>query len=83
MKRAALVLSIVLTILLLSGCAQQEESDTGPEFFKLIEQNWTYSIMYDATTGVMYTVSDGTYNRGNFTLLVNADGTPRIWDGWK
>jgi len=35
----------------------------------------------DKSTGVMYWVSDNSYNRGNLTLLVNPDGTPRIWEG--
>jgi len=37
-------------------------------------------IVADKYTGVMYSVSTGAYNGGNFTLLVNADGKPLIWD---
>ena len=28
---------------------------------------------------VMYAVSDGTYNHGNFTLLVDANGNPLLY----
>nr|DAG35211.1 MAG TPA: hypothetical protein [Caudoviricetes sp.] len=27
----------------------------------------------------MYTVSSSSYNYGDVTMLVNADGTPKIW----
>lgn len=32
-------------------------------------------------TKVMYAISDGAHNYGNFTLLVNADGTPMLYEG--
>lgn len=38
-----------------------------------------YNIVYHKQTKVMYVVSDVDYNRGNFTLLVNSDGTPMIY----
>lgn len=37
------------------------------------------AVVFDRDTRVMYVISRGTYNRGTFTLLVNADGTPRIY----
>jgi hypothetical protein len=42
------------------------------------------SSLYSATiknntSENMYVVSDGLYNRGNFTILLNNDGTPMIW----
>lgn len=40
-----------------------------------------YYVVYQKDTKVMYTVSNNTYNRGNFTLLVNPDGTPMLWEG--
>jgi hypothetical protein len=38
-------------------------------------------VLVDKATGVMYWMSNGGYNGGNLTLLINADGTPRIWEG--
>lgn len=38
-------------------------------------------IVYDPDTMVMYIVSDGSYNRGTYTVMVNADGTPKLWGG--
>lgn len=37
-------------------------------------------IFHHRETKVMYAVSGGTYNRGNFTLLVNSDGSPMLWE---
>lgn len=37
-------------------------------------------IVYDKDTGVMYAVSRGPYNQGTFVMLVNADGTPKIYE---
>lgn len=41
----------------------------------------SFYIIYDNQTKVMYAVSDGHYNAGNLTMLVNADGTPKLYDG--
>ena len=38
-------------------------------------------VVADRDTKVMYAVSRGGYNCGNFTLLVDADGKPLLWDG--
>ena len=40
-----------------------------------------YWIVYHKDTKVMYAISNGGYNCGNFTLLVNPDGSPMLWDG--
>lgn len=36
--------------------------------------------MADKETGVMYAVSNGGYNSGTFTLLVDENGKPLIWE---
>lgn len=41
----------------------------------------SYRVVYHRDTKVMYAVSCGTYNTGNFTVLVNPDGSPMIWEG--
>ena len=49
--------------------------------FTVIEHNESlhFYIVYMNKTKVMYAVSDGSENRGDFTLLVNADGSPMIY----
>ena len=43
--------------------------------------NFSGRIIVDTDTGVMYWVSDGIYNAGDLTPLLNADGTPRLYQG--
>ena len=44
-----------------------------------VEQAMCWKIVYHKETKVMYAVSDGSYNHGTFTLLVNAYGTPMLY----
>ena len=45
-----------------------------------VELAGNYCIVYDKYTKVMYAVSNGGYNSGNFTLLVTADGKPLLYE---
>lgn len=82
-------LDIVAAALLisLSACAAATvgESDDSVEIkepmFRRIESRGYYEIVYCTKTKVMYAVSAGIKNSGTFTLLVNADGTPMLYDG--
>lgn len=49
--------------------------------FHVLEEAYYYKIVYHDKTKVIYAISDGAYNRGNFTMLVNPDGTPMIYEG--
>jgi hypothetical protein len=48
--------------------------------FVEIERTSSWKVVYHKETKVMYTVSFNVYNSGNFTLLVNADGSPMLWE---
>lgn len=81
MKR--ILLSIMATMLLV-GCARSEHATLEPvkeSRFMTIESNLKWSVVADRETGVMYAVSNGAYNLGEFEVLVDADGNPLIWDG--
>jgi len=88
MKRwivAALVLALGL---MLSGCArgkvdagQIADAEVDNRMFMVVSNEWTGKVLVDKATGVMYWMSNDSYNGGNLTLLINADGTPRIWEG--
>ncbi len=54
--------------------------DDGTNFVCVAEYS-TFVIKYNTKTLVMYAVSDDTYNHGTFTVLVNADGSPMLWEG--
>ena len=48
--------------------------------FEVVEDHYNYTIVYDVETGVMYAVSNGSNNKGTFTMLVNSDGSPKIYN---
>ena len=81
MKR---LIAIMLVALMLAGCGKTKVMESEPvdvSRFKLIESANYWWIYADNETGVMYAVSRGSYNCGNFTLLVDTDGKPLIYDG--
>lgn len=83
MKR---IIAIVLILLMFAGCAKVERASKNPvdiSRFMMVEQNNIWRIVVDRETKVMYAVSLGNYNNGTFTLLVDADGKPLLWEGEK
>lgn len=82
MKKLMVIFALVWMIFLMSGCASVETVDESEDIsmFVVIERTGYWNIVYQKDTRVMYAVSDGSYNHGTFTLLVNPDGTPMIWE---
>lgn len=81
MKRI-LIASLFLILLVFASCTatvEKTESQQGSSMFVQIEKTNFWEVVYHRETKVMYTVSIGMYNSGNFTLLVNPDGTPMIY----
>ena len=76
---------VLIALLLLVGCARVEIAEptkTGePSRFVTVETTTTWKVVVDKDTHVMYAVSLGRYNKGTFTLLVDADGKPLIYKG--
>lgn len=60
---------------------QEAKEEPAKSMFIEVEQSVTWKVVYQKDTKVMYVVSEGCENYGNFTLLVNPDGTPMIWEG--
>ena len=76
---------IILSIaVMFAGCAstraEATEVDDGNTFI-LVDADYYCWIVYHKDTKVMYAVSRSGYNAGTYTVLVNADGTPMIWEG--
>lgn len=73
----------------LTACAYSEMDTTydieaevlPPSMFVEIERGISYRIVYQEDTKVMYAVSSGNYNSGNFTLLVDENGNPMLYTG--
>lgn len=88
MKTKLIIFAVTLT-LALSGCgsakvesvndvqsAEQEQTSS----FVEVEKGPCWYVVYHKDTKVMYAISRGSYNYGSFTVLVNPDGTPMIWE---
>ena len=86
MKRLLLILmTIALYACLFVGCSGSGNPATEKEVSKnssfiIVEDGAGYYIVYHKDTKVMYTFSTGGSSLGTFCLLVNADGTPMIWE---
>ena len=74
---------ILLMAIMLPGCGATVDRETQSETSRFIELEITtrWLIVADKETGVMYSVSDGGYNSGTFTLLVDENGKPLVWGG--
>ena len=47
--------------------------------FVKIEQGDAYRIVYHRETKVMYAISDGLHNVGTFTVMLDANGKPLLY----
>lgn len=83
-KKNAAILAIAMCVCVaLTGCQDVEANydEERPSMFVVVEQTSSWRIVYQKDTKVMYAVSSSSYNYGDFTLLVNPDGTPMLWEG--
>lgn len=85
MKKKFLTLIMVVTIILgLVGCTPTTAERIGSNdlsMFVVIETTADWDIIYHKETKVMYAVGSGnTKTSGVFTVLVNADGTPMLYE---
>ena len=87
-KRIICALLCVIFAFFLIGCGTPiERVDDKPKkpvsMFVIIEGSGAdcYRIVYHRDTKVMYAISCGGYNAGNFTVLLNPDGSPMLWKG--
>lgn len=79
-----IVLLMCVSMLSLTACGTYVETvgnDKPSSMFVIVESNPGYwRVVYHKETKVMYVMSSGGYNTGTFTLLVNPDGTPMLWE---
>lgn len=77
------MIAILLLTVMLTGCGANVEkaSENTESRFIEVEETLTWKVVADKETGVMYAVSDGGYSHGIFTLLVDENGKPLIWEG--
>ena len=71
--------------ILLYGCNFDDTSsyifDQNPqeEYFEVISEGSGYAIVYDTDSRVMYVMATIGGNYGDFTMLVNPDGSPKLY----
>lgn len=93
MKRVLIFVLLIAMIAGLSGCSSKGDSADDIEARKICNFKKIYSninvgiysvddIYVDELTGVLYLRTCG-FNCNGFTPLYNADGTLKIWDGYK
>jgi hypothetical protein len=85
MKKFKIYITIFLIALcVFTGCGtnptESKVVEDEPSMFILVESSSLWYVVYHRETKVMYAVSNGYYNMGNFTVLVNADGTPMLYE---
>lgn len=87
MKKWWATVLAAMFILFLFSCGgaevstEQENKETEKSMFVVVERvDFGWWIVYHKETKVMYAISNGSYNQGTFTVLLNADGTPMTWE---
>lgn len=71
--------------LTLCGCSvnkmNEDNYDSSEQsMFVLVEKGLNHYVVYHEDTKVMYVVSGGANNTGTFTMLVNPDGSPLLYE---
>lgn len=89
MKKKGFIALVAAAMIFLSGCGYskvdsvydaEDESTMRKSMFIEVEHASYWKVVYHKDTKVMYAVSYGGYAYGVFTLLVNPDGTPMLWE---
>ena len=84
MKKFIALILIAISLMALTACATKREREVAKgEKSRMVylEETGAYCIVYDRETRVMYAVSNSGYNYGNFTLLVDSNGNPLLYQG--
>lgn len=88
MKKKLIALLMAAGIVVgMTGCGNASMEQAYDEDVKVssmfveLEHGDCWKVVYDKETKVMYIISFGSYNTGTFTVLVNADGSPKLYEG--
>lgn len=87
-KAAVLVLLLIglLGMICIVGTRRESKSEVAkgdPSMFVLIEKGEHWNVYYHQETKVMYVMSLSSYNRGNFIVMVDQDGSPMLYENTK
>lgn len=73
---------LVASLIVLFATVSNASILKGGKFFTVVNES-SFRVVYDKDTMVMYAVSEGKYNSGNLTLLVDENGKPLLYQGEK
>jgi len=86
----SIVLIIIIIASVLTGCGGDKKdeklaADISQRFIEVsdyvsLKDKYGYSVLVDSETKVMYLVTYSGYRAG-ITAILNADGTPMLYDG--
>lgn len=81
-KSKLITIMIIVTLVIIGlsfiGCDNTNNSvKASDDMFVTVSEGSLYNVLYDKDTKVMYVNS----YRGVFAMLVNADGTPKLYKG--
>lgn len=72
------IAAIITATLLIAGCSDTANVNEGQDrMMEKVEDEWGYAIYIDKDTNVMHIKGPG--SGGTFTVMLNADDTPKIW----
>lgn len=80
-KLLALLLTLVIGLTACGSTAITYEYESSDQsMFVLVEHGTSYKIVYHRDTKVMYAISDSSSNYGTFTVMLDADGSPLLYE---
>ena len=82
MKKILISIVMIVLIILLAYIFKDTitvNSNASDARFVLISNEGVFDICYDKETKVQYSISRGSYNEGNLTILVDAEGKPLLY----
>lgn len=83
------LIALVVLVAVLASCSEGTVVDVegkdaqNTSMFIEVERTDYWRVVYHKDTKVMYVISNGVSNGGNFTVMVDRYGFPLIWEGDK
>ena len=80
-KKIILAALLAVTMVVLCACSMEPGKVDAAEngFFMVYQKYMSGNIVVDTQTNVMYWMSTGPHNIGTLTMLVEKDGSPKIY----
>ena len=79
-KISAIILAMAAMLSLTACTKYEKENINDTSMFVVIEETSSWVVVYHKETKVMYAVSWGGYNAGTFTVMVDENGKPLIYN---